>query len=324
MPSKKVTRKKLKNLIKSSRTKKLPQNLKDISVKTIKNKSKHTLEGLTTDNLLLITLINFNIKFNNFELILNNKLQFLNTDDYHLSIMNKFNKLYFPFNEKKFINILKTLIDNYSSKKKRFIILPIDLIYNNYKFLIFGKKISGHQNTIIIDLKEKKAEFFEPYGGTFSKKFNKLKSNNKLYNSSLKVYNKMKIIFEILNLKIILPYTYLDLFDLQVIQNEEIKNKKIKFEHGGYCLIWNIFFINIKLKYPDADLKKLIKHLKKIILKECKYYTYFIRNYSNNLHKETNKILLYPNNKIKSKKERFNIDKKKLKKLVEKHFTIYK
>lgn len=324
MEPKKVTRKKLKKSIKSSRTKKLPQNLKDISVK--KSMKEHNILNTNYYN-LLFSLFLLNKKYDKFDLIINNKL--------NMELLVENNKFTLSFSKKKFTKILKYLIDNYSSEKKRFIILPICILFN-ITYLFYSKTINYlHQNIIIIDLKEKKAEYFEPHGGLYSKNFNKIESIKKkdnfykeLYKNSRKIYLELKPIFKKLKIKFILPHQYLDIDDFQNVESSiEIYNKtssQRKEDLEGYCLVWCLWFVSLRLKYPNTDLKELVQSAKSILKND---YTYrnFIRNYAKDIYIKNNKLL--KENKLNIWKRgligehRF---KKKLKKLIEKNFTIYK
>lgn len=426
MAPKKVTRKNLKKSIKSSRTKKLPQNLKDISVK---KSMKESNKLNPTFNNFLISLLFLKKKYNNFEVIYEykkyNKILFEIT---------KKKEIVYPFGKEKFTKILKSLLDNYSSKKKRFVILPIAISFHE-KYLFLLKKLNYHQNIIIIDLKEKKAEYFEPHGGLYSKSFktriftyHKQDFFIQMFKNSLEMYENISPIFKKLKLKFVLPHHYLGMKDFQAIEFMEpyINNIKILIESNdiivfssktckygknaiqalreagynpkfvnvktlpnrdkltklvgkasvpqvfvkgkhiggcndggiggtmkciangtikklleerkqknpipdnrktdisGYCHNWCIWFISLRLKYPDTDLKELIKK-SHTILKTQYTYKNFIRNYSKNIY-ENNKTLLEKNN-LNIFKKIFNGEKeydKKLKKLVEKHFTIYK
>ena len=107
------------------------------------------------------------------------------------------------------------------------------------------------------------------------------------------------------------------------------KNVSIrKTDLTGYCLVWCIWFASLRLKYPDSDLKILVKNAKNILKKK---YTYknFIRNYARDIYIKNNKLLKNNNiliniNNYSTLNKIDNKNKNKIKKLVEKHFTIYK
>ena len=277
-------------------------------------------------NNLFFSLIRLKQKYNNFDLIINK----LDCEIYIYKNKTNINK--------KFIKRLKNLVDNYSSKKKRFIILPVGIIISDIKYYFFKTDI-GHENIIIIDLKDKKAEYFEPHGALYSKNFNKLESiKNKdkiyknLYKNSKKIYLELKPIFKKLKLKFILPHQYLDKYDFQNVESVlEIYDKtssQRKEDLPGYCLVWCLWFVSLRLKYPDTDLKELVKSAKSILKND---YTYrnFIRNYAKDIYIKNNKLL--KENKISIDLQNYRTfnrvddeNKKKVKKLVEKHFTSYK
>ena len=280
---------------------------------------------------LLFSLFRLNKKYNNFDLILNKNFNMELEIDYN-------SKITLPFSKEKFTKILKNLIDNYSTEKKRFIILPVS-IFLNITFLFYFKTSSGgHQNIIIIDLKEKKAEYFEPHGGLYSKYFNNKLKSLKIKNSIIKdLYEKekqlneyLKQIFKKLKIKFILPHQYLDKKEFQLVEGEleiyiDKTASKRKEDLGGYCQIWCIWFISLRLKYPDANLKELVKETKKILKNQ---YTYrnFIRNYAKDIYKENKKlkIMKYYKNKNFYFYRVIKINPKYINKELKTHFTIYK
>ena len=202
--------------ISSRKSQKIPKNLPDISVK----KSMKEHNKLFTDYYnLLFSLIRLNQKYNNFDLILNNKFNM------ELKI-GFYSKITLPFSKDKFTKILKDLIDNYSNEKKRFIILPVDICLKKTFLFYFKTPIAKHLNIIIIDLKKKKAEYFEPHGGRYSMYFNNKLKSLKIENSIIKeLYEKekqlneyLKPIFKNLKIKFILPHQYLDKKDFQIVE----------------------------------------------------------------------------------------------------------
>lgn len=305
------------------KTKRLPINLNNISLKkSLKNNNKLR----PTSNNFLISLLFLKEKYPNFDII----YEYKNNNDLILEIGNKNNKIVFPYGKKNFTKILKNLILNYSKTKPRFIILPIVIKFTQ-KYLFLLDKLNYHQNVIIIDLKKKKAEYFEPHGGLYSKFFEKRKFTYhkenffiQMFNNSLEMYDTISPIFKKLNLKFILPHHYLKLKDFQTIEAyiEPILEKKTsirKTDIVGYCHNWCIWFVSLRLKYPDADLKELIKK-SHIILKTKYTYKNFIRNYSKDIYKKNKKLL----QKHKIWHKIFNNDykyDKTLKSLVEKKFT---
>ena len=323
----KRTKKKTKP-ISSRKSQKIPKNLPDISVKKSMKESNKLFPDYYN---LLFSLIRLNQKYNNFDLILNNK--------FNMELYIGFNsKITLPFSKDKFTKILKDLIDNYSSEKKRFIVLPVGICLNKTFLFYFKTPIARHRNIIIIDLKEKKAEYFEPHGGLYSKYFNnklkslKIKNSMKtdLYEKEKQINEYLKPIFKKLKIKFILPHQYLDKKDFQNVEGYiepyiDHKSSVRKEDLSGYCQIWCIWFVSLRLKYPDTNLKELVKETKNILKTQ---YTYknFIRNYAKDIYKENKKLEIMKYYKkiyffkmmyVKLNPKYINIELKK-------HFTIYK
>ena len=323
MPSKKVTRKKLKNLIKSSRTKKLPQNLKDISVKkSMKISEKNIIHGLDIN--ILLYLIHLKKKYNNFNCIIASNLTF--------SIQNYIDSLvtYLYTDKNIYIKILQKKIKEYNHKKTRFIIIPIDFgRFTNFYFYYKKTGNTGHQNILIIDLKEKKAEYFEPHGGLYSKHFNDKKYNEKqyknrkmfgsnLYLKSLQIYQSLNKILKKLKIKLILPHIYLKKYDFQAKSGN---NFLLLFDK--HCQIWCLWFVSLRLKYPDADLKNLMNKTRHILKTEQQFIK-FISNYNRFVFKSNMLFLKQNNLDLKTVlKKKSIINNKKFNKIVQKSFTMY-
>ena len=192
-------------------------------------------------------------------------------DDKDYSDKSKYN-LYLPPN----------FLDDLKSCKKRFIAFPLFILW---------EKVNGaaHCNAIIIDTHKKTIERFEPYGKypgvsnikhsssvlleNFDKKLNTFMVNN--FSSEYKYYK---------------PKNYCPVNSFQTIEEKQVNlGKTLKQfssleDETGYCATWSLWYVNLRLKYPDVAREDLIikalTKLKKYSSKNRMLIRLFIRNYS--------------------------------------------
>ena len=97
-------------------------------------------------------------------------------------------------------------------------------------------------------------ERFEPYGyGVTTKEHLKV---DKLIEE---LFNKRGI-----QIKFISPYKFLPKKSLQEYEETEDSNI-FKGDPGGFCGVWGLWYINLRLKYPNTSSEKLIKRAIKLI-----------------------------------------------------------
>ena len=157
--------------------------------------------------------------------------------------------------------------------KKRFFAIPLSIEYPD----------SGpHFNILVGDTKNKTIERFEPYGAFIDDKVHaSLDKNFKKFLQDRK-----------------LSYSYKnpdDFCPATAFQNKEEKNiskKKAsvrKNDYRGYCGMWSVWFIEMKLKNPNKSSKILLESsLKKM---KGENYRKFIRNYKNHIIEIRKEIL---------------------------------
>ena len=149
------------------------------------------------------------------------------------------------------------------SCKKRFVVLPL---------LMILKSGSVHFNMVIYDTKDKELERFEPYGGKVKTKFDKL--------------FKMYIDVFIDNVTYFEPLTFCPNISFQ--QLNETYGTILSTDPGGFCTIWSLWYMEMRLKYPDKSRKKIIDIAIKDISENKKGYRNFIRNYTLDYAKSKN------------------------------------
>jgi hypothetical protein len=80
-----------------------------------------------------------------------------------------------------------------------------------------------------------------------------------------------------------------DEFLTQLKEIYESKNDYIG-DPNGFCALWSLWWTEIRIKYPDIPIKKLVKMLNKELIN--KSYKELIRNYSSYITNYRDKLLL--------------------------------
>ncbi len=146
---------------------------------------------------------------------------------------------------------------------KRYVVLPFG--YN-------CSDNSGHANYLLYDKLEKTLERIEPYGFVNTKCLN-----------SIDLDLKIKQLFE-RNLgkefikKYIKPTEFLPRRAFQSIQEDE--KEMTKDDPVGFCSIWSMWYIDLRLSNPGIDRKILVKFAMKKLKSLPISFTQFIRNYA--------------------------------------------
>lgn len=310
MSSRKVTRKKIK----------FKENIKGLKGKTIKGVQSSYIKSYSPFNFFLY-LLNLKLEYNNFDLLLNKKYKILTKVKYlnylksdiknYGNILCSKKKIKYPFKKDVLIDILKTKIKNYKkTSRTRFIVIPMTAngrFFYNY----------GHQNIIIIDLKKKTYEIFEPAYSINIDKF---------YSTTFCIKD-LKELFKTLNLKLIeypaklgfqtnehIERYYKNKRCLSKNKKEKMSKKKKLLKENkektnlklGYCHHWSLYYLKYRLKYPDIKPKLLIDKLDKILTKNIGFLE-VINNFSKKVFIENKELL----------------KRKDLKELIDKKFTHY-
>ena len=175
---------------------------------------------------------------------------------------------------------------------KRFFALPLVIFWNKY---------DAHFNMIIFDTKLKEIEFFEPYGQTPSiTKIDKIKQLEKDFVKSLSLF----VLFDTNNEQT--KIKYIPTLDFCPDKSFQSKNETYgsirKADPGGFCGAWGLWYLNMRLKYPDIDRKKLVKTALSDISDKKEGFRRFIRNYSDYLKISTTKKKQCPPGKVLNEK----------------------
>ena len=195
--------------------------------------------------------------------------------------LNKSKKINKNKNKIKNLNKSKKLNQTKNKNKKQFVLIPIYLGSEDCDIT------KGHFNIMILNLKNLTIERFEPYGSSLKQKEHKLfdKTLEKSFNSNLgKKYGKFKVIK---------PDSIMNKYSFQTIEENEVSkglsNQRLS-DPGGFCGVWGIWFINMRLKFPNMNTKEFLNKAEKLIKKKYNFRK-FIRNYSQILIKERRKML---------------------------------
>ena len=178
------------------------------------------------------------------------------------------------------INFKLYLIDDFFNKLKKcrernvnFIIIPLGIELQN----------GSHANYLIYDIKNNIIERFEPHGSTTPPGLN--------YNPDLLdkiLHNRFKEIDE--NINYLRPKDYLPKIGFQLLDIYETKKKKIG-DPGGFCALWAIWYVDMRLTYRTLSPEKLVKKLVKSIRTNNISIKNMIRNYAIHVIKLRDDIL---------------------------------
>jgi len=125
-----------------------------------------------------------------------------------------------------------------------YIYIPIGIEYPNN---------TAHANLLFINKKTKTIELFDPHGKLDSFK---IKENNTVqllvkaltFDHPFYILNTYKFIYS----EDICP-----IYSFQLLDN--IENDIKPGDYGGFCLTWSMWFLEMKIKYPDIPTDKLVK-----------------------------------------------------------------
>ena len=149
--------------------------------------------------------------------------------------------------------------------KHKYFIIPLSMEYPNS---------GAHFNLLVGDTKRGVIERFEPYGSVINEKVHKnfdidfekfLKENELDYEYSLPKDFMPKLAFQ----------------ELEETQIDDQVASMRRDDYRGYCGMWSIWFIDLKMSNPDETSKSLLaKSLKKM---KKRNFRKFIRNYANHI-----------------------------------------
>lgn len=195
-------------------------------------------------------------------IIMNTRCEFLNFE-----IVWAYHKLYLM--EDFYENFKKCL----ARPDKRYIVIPIGI----------EMRSGGHANYLLYDKKTHEVERFEPHGSTAPLGLN--------YNPAL-LDDILETRFKEMDplVKYIRPKDYLPKIGFQLLDIYERKRKKIG-DPGGFCALWTIWYIDMRLSNKDIDRKVLVNKMIQTIKSQNISFKNLIRNYARNIIDIRDRIL---------------------------------
>ena len=158
---------------------------------------------------------------------------------------------------------------------------------SNVKFVIIPLGIEmregSHAGYLIYDTKLKEVERFEPHGATTPPG---LYYNPNLLDEILEA--RFKTLDE--NIKYIRPGEYIPKVGFQLFDINETKKRKIG-DPMGFCALWCVWYVDMRLTYREFDRKKLVNLLIKTIKAQNISFRNMIRNYGHHIIEIRDKIL---------------------------------
>lgn len=172
------------------------------------------------------------------------------------------------------------IIDNFAElikkciyKKSKYIIIPLGIDLDN----------GSHANYIIYDVHNITVERFEPHGSTFPIGFN--------YYPDILDNELEKIFVNIDNRCIyIRPKQFIPKIGFQTLDVIDSQNKQIG-DPGGFCALWSVWYVDMRLTYRFFDKIELIDRLIRYIKYNNLSFKNVIRNYGKNITELRDEIL---------------------------------
>jgi ankyrin repeat protein len=175
--------------------------------------------------------------------------------------------------------ILDKLINKFKNNKKfQYLVIPIGIELEN----------GSHSNILLYDKIKNEIERFEPNGGSYPYKFN--------YNPEILNGHIESKFFEIFpNCIYKTPVDYLPKIGFQLLESyDHYKTKKIG-DPGGFCAVWCVWYINMRIKYNVLSREHLIIKLIQKIKEENIPFKTLIRNYAKRIIDIRDEILVESN-----------------------------
>lgn len=166
----------------------------------------------------------------------------------------------------------RDLISKCIKTESQFIVIP----------LLINKNGIGHYNSIIIDNNTKTIERFEPNGYCVSEEYN---YNGELLDNII----KNELLTQFVDYKYIKPCDYLPFHGFQQFDN--LYRDDVIGDPHGFCFIWTVYYIELRMMNPNRKLSKIINSLLRIIKTLDVSFKSVIRNYGMNITNLRNKIM---------------------------------
>ena len=164
-----------------------------------------------------------------------------------------------------YISVPKNFWKHFKNENKRFIVMPFGFNCDD---------VTGHSNYLVYDSEFRSMERFEPYGKPFKACLNPKDLDKKI----LELFRKN--IGDDFIEEYYKPLDFSPVASFQKIQEKE--NEMTDDDPDGFCPVWCVWYIELRLSNPDVDRKELVQKAIKLLDKK-KSYTCYIRGYANKL-----------------------------------------
>jgi ankyrin repeat protein len=179
------------------------------------------------------------------------------------------------------LHLIENFYENFrkcnNKKEVRFVIVPIGIELRE----------GSHANYLIYDKENNEIERFEPHGANAPLGLN---YNPNLLDDILE--KRFQEINE--NIKYVRPKDYLPKVGFQLLDIYENKKKKIG-DPGGFCALWVIWYVDMRLTYSNLSRDYLVHKMIKIIRSQNISFKNMIRNYAKGIITIRDKILTKAN-----------------------------
>lgn len=162
-------------------------------------------------------------------------------------------------------NLVKSFMLFFKNTKKRFFYLFIGIE------LKIDNEFQGHSNCIIFDKNTNQLERFEPKGSSIPINFNyhPEQLDKELYELFLPLSPELKY-FK--------PSSYIPKISFQSFESSE--NISYIGDPSGFCSLWTIWYIYMRMKYKDYSREKLVKYLINTVKQNNIYFKDIVRSFS--------------------------------------------
>lgn len=210
------------------------------------------------------------------------------------SISIEYNVDYENVNKRKLMISIPTQFWNELQKckneKRRFVVIPLYAINTYHKY--GEKRMLGHQNIILIDFKEEWSGRFEPHGISSSTGLGKymndkidelissflIMSKENMKNNYFGDYDPSKYTNEKCSNRG--AQAYENAFELAFTERE---NTELFEETDGFCKIWCLLFVELRLRNPEKSTHEIIEYMCTPAAHTIRSLPAYIRYYVDNL-----------------------------------------
>ncbi|AYV81654.1 MAG: ankyrin repeat protein [Harvfovirus sp.] len=173
--------------------------------------------------------------------------------------------------------LVEEFYDNFrrciSKGDKQFVIIPLGI----------EMRVGSHANYLIYDKVIHEVERFEPHGSSTPPGLH--------YDPTL-LDNILEVRFKEIDpeIKYVRPKDYLPKVGFQLLDVSERRKKRIG-DPGGFCALWTIWYVDMRLSHRDLPRRTLVKKMIQTIKSQNISFKNLIRNYAKNIIDIRDRIL---------------------------------